>query len=497
MKQDGDTADVLEGAPAAVLRLIDGPQRDAQMPLRADRYVIGRGDSADICLVDDAAADEHAAVMLGEDGITVEALGGRVALSDRWLEVGETATLPLPCTLLIGSTGVAIGLPATDWAALSVPDPAVFPPPLDEDSSDGDETTAPASKAGADASGPEAAKETNGSRRRGLLLGAALVALVAGVGGGLYAVGSGSSKTEATVATQAATERAEALQALKTAVDAAGVDGATVRHGPDGGLRVAGYVADDAALDRLRASVAASGVEAPVQTHSIAQLTATLEALLDTHTWPEAGFRDHLTVAHIQDGAFRIDGFLGPNVEAGALQRLISSDVPGVTEIRFTRATLRYWQQVLERQLKYAGLDQWLNVAPHNDTLRVSGDLTGAEVPIWRRTGEAFVEQNGGWPRLSIEVRQVTPGPKPEPVAPATAAAPPAPTRPAIAVLGVIVSDTGDDRALLADGESLRVGDTAENGAELIEVSSEFVRFRQDGHVYLYRVRRPSAEATP
>lgn len=536
MKQDTMDTYAMEPTEVAELRLLDGPQKGARLGLRLGDYVLGAGDTCDICVIDDTAAQRHLSISVKVEGLALEALEVRVGLATGWLEPGQTATVALPSAILVGASVIGLGDSDTDWTGLAVPDPAGYAPveadPVEADLADpasGDEDTPAGDPEATGEAVPEEAtdKDADGSfgqdaagdpaaeaaaagsdapgRRRRLVLGAGVALLVLAAVGGYVWETMTPSGDETDTAAPAETDPASAL---RTMIQARGLTEVSVQSQPGRTLRVTGVVADDATLAALETEVGAIAPGAVLRVRSAETLEAGLANVLDSFKWPEAGFRDHLGLRHLGNAVFVVDGFLGDQVDREALRRRMTSDVPGVAEVRFERAGLAYWQGVLQADLEAADLDTWLTIGIVDDALSVTGALTGEQVADWRTAGKAFVAKSGGWPRLDIAVTQT--GPEPAAKEPASTAkrgtsvagqpaagpqrAPgetvegPASERPALSVIGIIVSETHGNRVLLDDGESLVVGDMTELGAKVVAIASNYVRLQRGQYHFTYHL---------
>ena len=59
----------------ASLVVLEGSAAGSEYLLTSDSYVLGRGSTADICLVDDSASGNHAAIEIGTTGFKIRDMG--------------------------------------------------------------------------------------------------------------------------------------------------------------------------------------------------------------------------------------------------------------------------------------------------------------------------------------------------------------------------------------------------------------------------------------
>lgn len=494
-----------------VFRVLAGPQRGAEMRLRAGEYVIGSGDQCDIVLVDDGIAEEHLAVRVSESGVELKALENLVAYGDeKLLHPGESVVEAGPVAIAFGLAAVGLGLPDTDWSMFKPPDVATSleraaeAANRDEAAGEEDQTDSVS-----DEKKPEThISEGDGSEQDGQsaedkeptfsepvmskLRAAAVVAVLLGASvtiSGVVAPGIGKAAQDDN--TQGLSSNPDAVEQLLSTAGLLEVD-AVLDEG--GKLVLSGYVANKAAYERMLKALETNDVSFDNQVHQVNELVASINATLEEHLWPAAEFEAHLRTRYHGAGAFVIDGYLGPEVEQTELKRRVLGDAPGIRSLTFTRSRLSDWRTIMANKIAAAGLDDWLKVTADAGALHIEGTLTPREANVWRAVGNEFVAESNGWPKLSVAVQSTGAVPAGNAAATPGYASPPQNRQPAKPLLdsniiGVISAQGRPGRVLLDNGQNLKEGDSLQNGAVLQSVSAEKVIIRKGEHSFAYHIK--------
>lgn len=240
------------------LRVLDGPQKGARLPLEADRaLVLGRRWDSDVVLRSEGAGDRSLSLVSEGGRFTLRVLQGDARVGAQEVQVNQSTDLALYTPVQLGDVRLAVGetgeMSESQWAELW-------------------QSTTASGAAGPDAQGPAGlpADPTQLARpARGLLALRQWMheqrwppRLLLTLGGGLAAM-SVSALTFAFVVERGPLTPQESAQQTQSSLSAAGFDGLAVRAEPDGSLAVSGYVDNNAA--RAQVDRILSGAPAPVR----------------------------------------------------------------------------------------------------------------------------------------------------------------------------------------------------------------------------------------
>ena len=498
-----------------LLRVLVGPQSGAKMLLRPGTYIVGSGVNCDVVLVDDAAAEEQLALHVSDDEIELEALQDLTAYGeDMLLLPGESVIVSTPLAISLGLSGIGISSGDTDWTLVTPPNLSALrakkvleaqeadpndtmgdhnvPDGTDEQNAAGEaepsENSSSDEADGLNAVKDESDEKTAPDSAMRKLRAATIATLIIGLSAtasGVVATGAGKSKHEDAIA-----RLSSMAFTVKQKLGKAGFKDVSVALGDASQLVVSGYVANAAAHAQMLDLLTDIDVSFDDEVHLIDETMHAIDHALEGHIWPAPNFEEHLRVQYHGSGAFTLDGYLGPEVEKTDLKRTILGDAPGVASLTFTRSKLSDWRSIMENKITSAGLDDWLDVKSRAGMLRVEGRLTPNEAEIWRRVGQAFVTESKGWPELSIEVRVTGGGAQPTKQTPAAevakATSPPPPL--GFNIIGVILTNGMPGRVLFDNGQSLKEGDTLDDGAVLQTVSASNVIIKRGEKSFAYYI---------
>ena len=104
-----------------LLKVIAGPHQGAEMRLTAGQALVGKDDDCDVVLHDVLVAPQHFALELGDGGITVAPLGGRVYCAGKRIKEAREKVPPFSF-ITLGGTHLVIGPAEEKWPLLSPAD---------------------------------------------------------------------------------------------------------------------------------------------------------------------------------------------------------------------------------------------------------------------------------------------------------------------------------------------------------------------------------------
>lgn len=576
MQQDTDIIADTAQDNQPVLRVLSGAQKGAEMALRAATYTLGSADDADIVLSDSSLAAHHVSIAVTDDGVFLEALEDIIVTAEGRFSAGATGErikIKKEAAILIGGLHIGFGRKDTEWDGLILPtipededdlteeeheeedeDEATAGMDAEEDVSKDEtqetddikaEKTETVSGQDADPAVKQSPVVEKRRNRTSWLVASILTVLIAATLSGIY---YRASYTDTIAKPAVAVETVDARANAQKVLDQLGASSVVLNLDTHGRVVASGVVETAGERAHIRSEFTAAGLSVVDKMRAADVLINAVETTLSHVDWPSDDFKDHLVVTHLGGGQIEISGYLGPEVDVSSLKRQISIDVPGVSDVHFSKNTLLFWQDFLQQRIDTAGLSDWLSVRPQAGDLHVDGELSAGQLDQWLAVGEDFVATSGGWPRIDIGVSVLpevgaTESPTlDEPPAPVDVPEMPAfvadafdtlseldlPTfsalpeiaalgspdhgvahaehigkasqrgqvaksesssveseRQTIEVVGVIASSSSGNIALIGGGGSVRVGDTLSDGSVVVQVSMKGVS-ASDGHQTIF-----------
>jgi type III secretion system YscD/HrpQ family protein len=472
-----------------VLRILAGANAGAEAAL-SPRTVVGSAETADIMIADAALAPEHFTITISGDTIDVAVGEQPVALKNESRSGGTFRVAPFDL-IKFGSTVCAIGPEAGAWPAFAAADllppgavPAAAPAPAAEAAPAAAPKTAQPLRAApaSDQRGP--AKPTAGrapqvgrfppaskkSRLPSLLLAAAALVLVAGLGGYWLL----DQPTQATVIAEHRIQAERIAASLKA-------NGVKILTDQQGTVIADGFVATNEQHRKLRQAFAEANLPVKYSVVSLEQQVSAVRTIIST-----AGAK--LTVEpEPKEGKIVIEGFLPDTVHLETLQRVLKRDVAELQPLDLRISTPGTIADDTRKELAAQGLEGVTRVGLDGLAIKVSGVLGDVDHTKAKKVIDA---QNAKWsPSVKIEdattAALVTPTPVPAP-AQGPVVVPATPARPKVTV--VVVGKEGFVRD--GSGKVYKVGDRLANGEVIVEIRMDEIITSRDG----VRSRHPIGE---
>ena len=279
------------------LRVLGGPLDGAEVPVRSGQGVtIGRGFRNDVVLRDPSVGSTRLRIEPGADIARLTVLAGSVVLLGRRLGAGAEAVLPPYLPLAIGGSAIAIGgADPARWAQAAALVPHVTHTPAND-------AARPAAKGG--------------------------VSWLKDIGIGALAFGALAACTAFFVPSTEDADPEVVAEAVRAALSDGGYREVRVdRDGPDGPLRLDGFVATDARRASLRAELDALEIDYKGQLRS-----GEAAARQVADVFSSGGV--HGTARYAGGGAVVIEGLRTDAATAERLKARALADVPFVTDIQ-------------------------------------------------------------------------------------------------------------------------------------------------------------------
>jgi hypothetical protein len=305
-------------APAAltVLRVLSGVHLGAEVPIRAERLLIGNLDTECDLVLDVGRPERHACLLrISADGWTVLTIAGDAWIGTDYLEAQQTRSFGAGEPITLGRIAFAVGdAAATPWSKVRPPVELVRATP----------------------DGPVPVAAALGTPPR-VLQGWRATRLAAGLGIGALAIAAGLSYAVSVVQTQLPHEletarRVEAARALLQADPLAAEVAVLPDQDQPGALRLRGYVREVAHAAAVQNSL--SRLDAPVvaRLHAV----ATLEADLLRRLAPVDG----LALRYLKDGGFELQAAASQLRALEPLLRTALQEAPALRSVRIVLTDL-------------------------------------------------------------------------------------------------------------------------------------------------------------
>lgn len=403
-----------KSGPYYILKVLSGPHLGAEVQLAAGDYRLGRDDSCDIVLSDRSLSGQHALFAISAEGVRVQNLAGEVRL-DHQAHQDAARLLPFFTVIGLGTTHVAVGPEAATWPELVPPaQPAAQPPQRVEAPASSaappaeSVVAAPEPMAGegrslslSTASGMPVGRDRRSSLRRWAARAAALLLLLAMVGGfaanrdGLLAHRAIEPEVEAEAQPPSPREIITAM--LRQDEMARGVQVTEDRRGR---LVVEGHVDSTAEQDALTEKL--KQAPEPVQIRIVAgdQMVGMARDTL-------AALGYDLDVSYAGDGTLKLAGYVP---EASDLQRavdIVQRDVAGLDGIRNDVMTDRSIMGGLEEKLRRANLGEAIRLRLEaNKKITARGNVRAEDMPAWTAIQAEFDRDYGKYLEIVSQVTE-------------------------------------------------------------------------------------------
>lgn len=357
-----------------VLKLIAGPNAGAEIALAPGTHTIGRTLACDIVLSDDAVAERHVRVQVGDAGVEVRALDARVHVNG--VPVPQDGQpLTVNDVVMVGVTQFCVGPSGSAWPKPGLP--GMLP-------------AAQAGRAPARESSSKPAPAVRPARAWQVFSSAVVGMLLVS---GFFVFSQGNTKP-------VPLPTAKLEDQLQSAIHQLGLPNVDVITEDGGGLQVRGYVEHAAQRREVEDLLRRLKISAQQRLWVNDELVAAARQVL------RALNMDQIEISAPAPGALAIKGYVVSRQAWARARALLTRDIPGIRSIDDQGLQTLHARVVALREIfARHDLQDKLTVQAAGAQLRVTGALSAEELPDWEAARREYTAAFGPRPAIRSEVR--------------------------------------------------------------------------------------------